>query len=154
VSPLNSMPMFWRSPLLAVLATAGGALIGWWMWPMAASLVIAVLGVRYRGFPVILYHFLGTVGAVLGAATAFTAIISLGGWRRLAGWLLIAAAVGAIAWSAPAAWSFMRSDGRRLAAAVYGLPMFWACLLGAWSCSISRRHDRREAAQPVGPANR
>ena len=140
------MPKIMRSPLMAIPATAGGALVGWWVWPLVASIAIAALDAIYRGFPVILYHFLCWVGAVLGGATAFAFIMSLGSWRRVAGWLLIAAAVAAIIWSAPLAWDFMRSDGRRLALAVYGLPMLWACVLGVWGYRMRRVYDQTDAA--------
>jgi hypothetical protein len=131
---------------MAIPATAGGALVGWWVWPLVASVAIAALDAIYRGFPVILYHFLCWVGAVLGGATAFAFVMSLGSWRRVAGWLLIAAAVAAIIWSVPLAWDFMRSDGRRLALAVYGLPMLWACVLGVWGYRMLRVYDQTDTA--------
>ena len=136
---------------MAIPATAVGALIGWWMWPVVVSIIIAALGVIYRSFPVILYEFLCKVGAVLGAATAFAFIMSLGAWRRVAGWLLIAAAVTAIIWSAPLARDFMRVDGRRLALAVYGLPMLWACLLGLWGYRMRGHCEEEAVAEPRAP---
>jgi hypothetical protein len=135
-----------RSPLIAIPATAGGALVGWWVWPIAASLAMAAFGAIYRGHLVILYNFLCWVGAVLGATTAFAFIMSLGSWRRVAGWLLIVAAVAALIWSTPLAWDLMRGEGRRLALAVYGLPMLWACLLGVWGYRMQRHYEQRDAA--------
>ncbi len=131
---------------MAIPATAGGAVVGWWVWPIVASLAIAALDANYRGFAVILYEFLCRVGAVLGGATAFAFIMSLGTWRPVAGWLLIVAAVAAMIWSAPLAWDFMRVDGRRLALAVYGLPMLWACLVGGWGYRMQSHDDQGDAA--------
>ena len=135
-----------RSPLMAIPATAGGALVGWWVWPIVASLAIAALDAIYRGLPSILYHFLCWVGAVLGGATAFALIMSLGSWRRVAGGLLIVAALAALVWSAPLAWDFVSGNGRRLALAVYGLPMLWACALGVWGYRMLRVYDQTDAA--------
>jgi hypothetical protein len=140
------MPKILRTPLMAIPATAGGALVGWWVWPIVASLAIAALDAIYRGFPIILYHWLCYMGAVLGGATAFAFIMSLGRWRRVAGWLLIFAALAGLVWSAPLAWDFMRSDGRRLALAVYGLPMLWACALGLWGYRMQKPCDDTNAA--------
>jgi hypothetical protein len=128
-----------RSPVMTFPAMAGGAFIGWWVWPVAVSIHISLLGAVYRGFPVILYNFVAWVGAVLGGATAFAFIASLGNWRRLAGRVLVVAAIGVLIWSAPLAWEFCIGNGRRLAWAVYGVPMGWAFLLGIWGYWMQRR---------------
>ena len=139
------MPKIMRSPFMAIPAAAGGAVVGWLVWPVIVTIAIAALDAIYRGFPSVLHHFLCCVGATLGGATAFAFIMSLGTWRRLAGCLLIVGALAALVWSAPLAWGFMRSDGRRLALAIYGLPMLWAFTLGAWGYTMITTYDSKDA---------
>lgn len=136
-----------RSPLMAVPATAGGALIGWSVCPIIGSLAFLVLDPDPHGCPgdgFVIYRFLCWVGAVLGGATAFASIMSFGNWRRFAGWLLIFGAVAALVWNAPPAYDCMRADGRRTALAVCGLPMLWACLLGFWGLRMQRQRRTQE----------
>jgi len=141
-----TMTKILHSPIIAIPAAAGGAVAGWYVWPLVVSLVIAALGAIYRGFPSILYSFVSVVGAVLGGVTAFAFAVSHSGLRRAAGWLLILSAVAAIIWSAPLAWDAARVDGRRLALAVYGLPMLWACALGFYGFLLQRRYDNSRNA--------
>jgi hypothetical protein len=139
-----SMTKLVRSPLMVIPAMAGAAFLGWWVWPAVVSILISVLSGIYRGNPLILYWFLARVGAVLSASTAFAFILSRGPGRRIAGGVLIVATTAALIWSGPLAWDFTRSDGRRLAFTVYGLPMIWACLLGVWGYRMLRHHRRRD----------
>ena len=128
-----------RSPVLVIPATAGGAFIGWWVWPVAVYIVMDVLRVMYQGFPAILDRFLSWEGAVLGGLTAFALVMSASSWRVFSGRLLIVVALGGIIWVAPHAWDFVRSDGRRMALAVYGLAILWSCLLITWGYRMQRR---------------
>ena len=128
-----------RAPPIAILVIAGSACAGWCVWPVITGLVIAGLGGIYRGFPSILFGFCACVGAALGGATAVVFIASGSRWRWGAGWAISIAALAALAWSTPVAWDFVRSDGRRLALAVYGVPMLWACALGALGCRMALR---------------
>ena len=146
-------------PLMAILATAASALAGWIVWPVITAEAIAALGGIYRGFPSILFNFCACVGAALGGATAFTLVLSLSGWRSKqgAGLAIGVAALAVLAWTTPVAWEFMRSDGRRLALAIYGVPMVWTCMLGAMGCRIglhSGGHSRPNMTrQPTGAPN-
>ena len=140
--------------LIAILAIVGGAFVGWCVWPFVTGQAMAVLGGRYRGFAGILFQFCAYVGAALGGATAFVFVASGSCWRLVAGWVISLAVVAALAWIGPHAWDFLRSDGRRLALAVYGVPMLWACVLGALGCRMVLRPGRHappnKTQQPTG----
>ena len=140
---------FWHSPLMVIPVTAVGAWAGWWAWPVIAVRFLWALDVVYRGFAIILINFLCWAGAVLGGATAFACVMSRGNWRRVAGGLLIIGAMAALVWSAPLAWDCMRCEGRRFALVVWGLPMLWVSVLGAWGCRMVRTCDRSAAGRSV-----
>ena len=123
--------------LLTLLVIASGAFVGWCVWPVITGQAIAILGGRYRGFPSILFQFCSCVGAALGGATACVLVVSASRWRQIAGWMIGLAAVAVLAWSTPLAWEFSQSDGRRLALAVYGVPMLWACVLDVVGCRMA-----------------
>ena len=138
-----SMPTIFRAMLIAILAIVTGAFVGWCVWPAVTGQAIAILGGRYRGFAGILFQFCACVGAALGGSTAFVFVASGSRWRQVAGWAISLAVVAALAWIGPHAWDFLRSDGRRLALAVYGVPMLWACVLGALGCRMALRPGRQ-----------
>lgn len=89
----------------------------------------------------ILADFCTGVGAILGGATAFVCFVSCCRWRRPVGWAIGLAALIALAWSASAAWHCIRCDGRRLAVAIYGVPMLWVGVLGTFGCRMALAND-------------
>lgn len=155
---VSSMLRIIRVPLLAILAIASGSFAGWYVWPVIAGHAIAGLGGTYRGFPSILFQFCACVGAALGGATGFVLVVSGSRWRQIAGWTISVAAVAALAWSTPVAWDCSQCDGRRLALAVYGFPMLWTCVLGAFGCRMVLRPGGHappdKTRQPTGAQKR
>ena len=119
-----------RSPVMYFPSMLLGALFGWWLWPIVAFVLIRILDVIYRGFPVILYEFLTHTGTTLGAATGMALVTLFCRWRRIPGWLLLFFAPIAFCWGAVWAWDCSQSGGRRLAFAIIIVPMMWIAVLG------------------------
>jgi hypothetical protein len=128
-----------HNPIILPFAIVGGGIAGGYAWPNLDLLAIHALGGFYQGFFTILFNFLVLVGFCLGATTACAFVFSQGMLRRGGGWSLVVFGIVAICWGAPEAWHFAASDGRRLALAVYGLPILWMSALGVYGFIIQRR---------------
>jgi len=131
-----------RAPVMYLPGVLIGAVCGCWLWPIIAAVLLHILDVMYRGFPVILYDFLARTGTGLGAATGVAAVTLFCRWRRVPGWVLLVCAPVAFVWGAVWAWDCAQSEGRRLALAIIVIPMLWIALLGWLGYrAVSARED-------------
>jgi hypothetical protein len=144
-----------RAPPIAILVIAGAVHAPvWCVWPCDHRPRHRRPGRDLTGLPQHPLRFCACVGAALGGATAvvFPSPQAVDGGGAPA-WAISIAALVALAWSTPVAWTSLGPMGRRLALAVYG---FHALGLRAWRVGMQdgAASWRAHAAQHDAAADR